>query len=403
MRALRSFLVAAVAALALLPQLAQSAGVIPFALTQQIDRNGRPLVGCLFYVFQVGTTATPQQIWQDFGLTIPLPNPLTCDDTGRLPSFYLADGQVHVRLTDSGGLPLVDIPVLQVVGPSGGGGGGAGVDPNAIATTGDIKFRQSSEVVPGWVKLNSQTIGSALSGATGRANNDTQALFIYLWTNCPDVKCPVSTGRGASGLADFNANKTLGLPDWRGRQGLGRDQMEASITAGRIAASSVTSGGGDTPDTPGAFGGECCHVQTLGELVQHLHNNTLTDPTHFHFAGGTTATENAVHNHNYGGSTDAAFTGIGVTGGAFSGYAGGGGLGAATGGGGASTFTVSDPTHAHTYNGVTATENQLHAHTFGVFTDSKLSGVTITNANQGSSVAANVLDPFILGSWYMRL
>jgi hypothetical protein len=36
----------------------------------------------------------------------------------------------------------------------------------------------TSEVVTGWVKLNATTIGSATSGATQRANSDTQNLFV---------------------------------------------------------------------------------------------------------------------------------------------------------------------------------------------------------------------------------
>src|SRR5262249_52846509 len=160
------------------------------------------------------------------------PWPLTLDANGRIPALYLADGAVHVRLTDSAGVVQFDYPSILVIGPSsGGGGGGPAVDPTTIAGTGDIKFRPTSEFVTGWVKLNGQTIGSATSGATGRANADTQALFIYLWQNCPDAHCPVSSGRGANGLADFSANKQLTLIDLRGRGLAGLDDM-GNIAAG---------------------------------------------------------------------------------------------------------------------------------------------------------------------------
>ena len=51
---------------------ASAAGVIPFALTQQIDANGRPLIGCKLNIYVVGTTATLQSIFSDFGLTLTL-------------------------------------------------------------------------------------------------------------------------------------------------------------------------------------------------------------------------------------------------------------------------------------------------------------------------------------------
>ena len=61
-----SFLRAAAVWLSLI---AQSAGTIPIALQQSVDANGSPLSGCLLYIFQVGTTATPQNAFTDFGLT----------------------------------------------------------------------------------------------------------------------------------------------------------------------------------------------------------------------------------------------------------------------------------------------------------------------------------------------
>lgn len=272
------------------------AGTIPLALQQQSDINGNPLAGCLLYIFEVGTTATLQNAYQDFGLTIALPNPIPADQTGRLPMFYLADGQVHVRLTDATGVVIFDYPTMQVIGPSSGGGGGGGsIDPTTIAQTGDWKWRPTSETLTGWVKGNAQTIGSATSGATQRANADTQNLFVYLWQNCPNTHCPVSGGRGASALADFQANKTIGLPDMRSRSPVGLDDM-GNAAAGIILASNVTSGNGDGPTTPGAWGGEANHLLSLLEAPRGQftfndgrHNHNLYIPgtgNTFGFGGG---------------------------------------------------------------------------------------------------------------------
>jgi hypothetical protein len=284
---IRNLLIGALALL--LPSLAQAQGTLPLALVQQFSFTncqaftnacGTPLIGGLLYFYQVGTVATVQNSFQDTGLTLPNPWPLVLDSNGRVPNFYLANGSVHVRLTDANGVVQFDIPSALVIGASSGGGGGGSVDPTTIASTGDTKFRFTSEFLTGWVKANAQTIGSATSGATQRANADTQNLFVYLWTNCPDAHCPVLGGRGASGLADFTANKQITLLDCRGRIcGVGLDDM-GNAAAGRIFAANVTSGGGDTVTTPNATGGEALHTLTLAQVPNGQF--TFNDATHTH-------------------------------------------------------------------------------------------------------------------------
>lgn len=193
-----------------------AAGTIPgFSLTQQFDSLGKPLSGCKFYTIQAGTTSTPQNAYQDTALTLPLPNPQTCDASGRLSQMFVADGLIKIRLTDKNGNQQVVADNILVIGPSGGGGGGGGtVDPTTVMATGDIKVSYGTSPLTGWVRANGRTIGSATSGATERANLDCQALFQYLWT--ADANLAVSGGRGASANADWTANKTIALPDSRG-------------------------------------------------------------------------------------------------------------------------------------------------------------------------------------------
>jgi hypothetical protein len=293
------------------------AGTLNIALAQQLNINGQPLAGALLYFFQVGTVSTLQNSYQDFGLTIPNANPLVADQYGRIPMFYLADGQVHVRLTDANGTVIFDYPSMQVVGPSfGGGGGGGAVDPSTVAATGDVKYRLTTEILTGWVKLNAQTIGAPSSGATQRANADTQNLFVYLWNNFSNAHAPVSGGRGASALADYSANKTISLPDLRGRVMAGLDDM-GSTAAGIILPANVTSGGGDGPTTPAARGGEANHILTLAEAPAGQF--TINDPSHSHntafggnsgggpYLGGTLA------GSSNPAATQAASTGITLT------------------------------------------------------------------------------------------
>jgi hypothetical protein len=354
-------IIAAVAVLwaALAASLAHAQGTLPIVLQQQFSFSGcsttsavcgAPLNGGLLYFYQVGTVATPQNSYQDTGLTILNPWPLILDANGRVPPFYLANGNVHVRLTDAAGVVQFDYPTMLVIGPSsGGGGGGSSVDPTTIASTGDIKFRATGETLTGWVKANGQTIGSATSGATGRANADTQNLFTYLWTNCAQPTsnnhCPVVGGIGASAAADWAANKQITVFDLRDSTPAGLDDM-GSTAKGGLLSSNITSGGADGPTTPNAFGGEANHTLVVGEIPSH--NHTLTDPGHTH-----KFTYNSPNNNP------------------------------ATGAGG----LVSN---IQTTGGATTVTSQ-----------SATTGITL--ANTGGGGAHNNMQPFILGTWFLKL
>jgi hypothetical protein len=261
------------------------AGTLPgIANAQQHDVNGLPLSNCLLTVFAGGTT-TPVSTFQDIGLAIPAQNPLVGDASGRIPLFFVADGTYHVRLTDQFGIMSnggFDIPQIPSIGASSSGGGGAAVDPTTVASTGDWKFRPSTEILPGWVRMNGRTIGNATSGASERANADTQALFIYAWSTYPDAKCPVIGGRGSGALADYNGNKQITTLDWRARGPVGLDDMGNTL-AGRITSIS-TPGSSDLSTTPGGYGGEGAHALVAIELPGHTHSGTTGNdaPDHSH-------------------------------------------------------------------------------------------------------------------------
>ncbi|MGH1556407.1 hypothetical protein ACRAWF_45660 [Streptomyces sp. L7] len=71
------------------------------------------------------------------------------------------------------------------------------------------------------------TIGNATSGATERANADTQALFIYLYN--ADGSLVVTGGRSGNALNDFNRVEAIALPDLRGRALAGVDDMGGAM------------------------------------------------------------------------------------------------------------------------------------------------------------------------------
>jgi hypothetical protein len=261
---------------------ASGAGTLPgFSLSQQMGKDGKPLAGCILKFYQAGTVGTPQTAYQDSGLTIPVigGSQVTCDTYGRLSQFFLADGSIKILLTDKNGVTQVTADGLLVIGASSGGVGGSPVDPTTVLATGDMKVTYGVGVLSGFVRANGRTIGSATSGGTERANSDTQSLFLYLWG--ADTNLAVSGGRGASAAADWAANKTIALPDWRGRVMAGLDDMGNS-SAGRLTATYFGATGGCSGSLGTTLGAACggeSQTLTAGQIPAITSNGTTSAPT----------------------------------------------------------------------------------------------------------------------------
>jgi microcystin-dependent protein len=181
--------------------------------------------------------------------------------------------------------------------------GSTSTGPNAFFTTGDAKLTYKTVADSGWVFMNDGSIGDPLSGATNRANDDCNALFLLMWGAVPDLWSPVSGGRGLSAAADWTAHKRLSLP-----RNLGR----------ALAVSGA--GAGLTARALGGYLGEESHTLSLSEMTYHGHS--VSDPTHIHTMFRR-LTESDPHDRNWvdkeGGagysldaSMDAAYTGISI-------------------------------------------------------------------------------------------
>ena len=362
------------------------AGLFPgVSNSQNVDRNGVPLAGATLTIYQGGTLVLAS-CFQDIGLAIPAQNPMVADITGRLPIFYVADGVYRVHLDDSFGVTVYDYPQVASIGASTGGGGGSAVDPTTVFQTGDELWKKIGGARTGWVRQNGRTIGSATSGASERANSDCQNLFLYLWNNYPNLKCPVIGGRGVSAAADWAANKQITLYDMRGIGPHGLDGM--GNTRANVIPDSVVSGG-DTADTDAARGGVA--NQTIGQAnlpaVSPTFTGTPTTPT---FTGtpttptfsGTPAVLNGSFSANasyYGPSGTPALT-----------------LGNS---GAQSTIFVSTPLTA-------VSINYTPAGTISAITPAgTISAITPagTISALGSGTALAIMNPFALGTWYIKL
>lgn len=159
---------------------------------------------------------------------------------------------------------------------------------NSTPRTGDIKTSLLSSAPQGWVAMADNTIGNVGSGAT-RANKDTFQLYKTIWDGVTNANAPVSTGRGATAIADFIANKTLTLP----------------LSLGRAMAG-AGNGAGLTPRLLGANAGTETHTLNRTELPDPLTTSALTVPTPG-TAGGTAIASSAAYGtgmvSNLGGNT----------------------------------------------------------------------------------------------------
>lgn len=225
------------------------------------DRNDERAVGATARFF-VGNTTTPLVTYSDAEEATPHEDAIETDAYGRWPLVIIpfSDSGYDVLVATAGGTQLFyfrGLPNLDPVIAS-----EESFDPNSVLQTGDWLFSPKSGTRDGFVRANGRSIGSATSGATERANADTEDCYEFHWTNFSNTLCPVATGRGASAAADFAANKALTLPDARGSGIIGLDDMGASA-ASRLGSATFTLGGATTG---GSVCGENTHILAVGEI-----------------------------------------------------------------------------------------------------------------------------------------
>lgn len=376
-------------------------------LSGQIVRDNNDAVadGALAY-FYVGGTTTPLTVYQNAGQTTPHTHPVVADGDGRWPAIFIPfTTSYDEKVTTSTGTQLTYYLLIPNPDPVEVAAGAVTTSSEQILQTGDFLFQAKSGTRSGFVRANGRTMGNAASGGTERANDDTSALFVYLWNNFADALAAVSGGRGASAAADFAANKTITLFDLRGSTLVGLDDM-GGAAASRLGSATFTTG---NSTTGGSICGENTHVLTAAELAAHTHTvGTLSigaEAAHTHGVGSIVAGAEAAHVHAVLGTTDFVATGITVTGATSANFQVGGATTAVTGGGAAAGLTVTDPTHQHSIN-FTSGAGSSHTHT--------ISGTSAAGSSHthtiGGSVASNGLDTAhnnvsraILGNWLIKL
>lgn len=168
--------------------------------------------------------------------------------------------------------------LLTVAGGAGdlpgvSGIGGLIVMPrNTHYATGDLKYAMRASPEAGWIYATG-TIGNASSGASNRANADCYELFVLLWTDFANAQAPVSSGRGASAAADWAANKTIAIPDCRGRILCAKDDMGGGFAAGVV----TSAGSGINATVLGTLGGAQNVTLTSAQSGAPAHTHPFSD------------------------------------------------------------------------------------------------------------------------------
>lgn len=362
--------------------------------------------GALVYFFEANTN-TPMTVYADALETTPLTHPVQAFANGRFPPIFVPYRTYRERVTDSAGVLLWDIDgIPNPAPPSSGGGSGIVVTQDMVLQTGDVMWQLRGGTRPGWVRLNGRTMGNASSGATERANDDTEDLYTYLWNNLDNSVAPVIGGRGATASADFAANKAITLPSMQGRAPLGLDDMGgAAANVLQVAATINTTSGSNTATVSNATG--------LGVGMYVISANIPTGTTITNISGTTlTLSANATATAS---NTAARFS-----------YISNAQQPGAVGGSARKTLSVAQmPPHSHT--GSTGTAGS-HTHTYfdlggvwigtpgGEGAASNLSGGTtrttnpagdhshtLTINNTGGGQPFDGLPPARLGTWYIKL
>lgn len=282
--------------------------------------TGERAGGALAY-FYVGGTTTPLAVYTTDDGATPHAWPVVADANGVFPPIFIPYGAYGFKLLSATGT-IISPTVATIQNPAppdSGGGGGVVVTADQILQTGFPLWVPMTGVLAGFVRMNGNTIGNSGSGATERANADTEALFTWYWDKLSDTIAPVSGGRGATASADFAANKTITLIRSQNKAFFGLDGMGGTAGGG---FASVTFTQGDK-DTPGANGGATRRSLTTNNLPSFTPSGSVsgsvstTDPGSTNGTGSTAAPQSTVFWTGTGTSSKtitASFTGNSIGG-----------------------------------------------------------------------------------------
>ena len=242
------------------------ANLAPMIRQRFFDASAEPLNGGKLFTYEAGTT-TNKVTYSDSAGTSANTNPVILDSEGYA-DVWLSTGSYKFVLKDSLDNTLWTKDNISNATVENG------------FSTGDVKITLKSSADSGWIMADDKTIGNSSSGATGRANDDTESLYELIWNNVLDAWAPVTGGRGASASSDFAANKPLKLPRTLGRAlafaGAG-DTLTSRALGSYIGAENHTLSSGEMPS----------HTHTQDALAHNYYARAMGSADHFHGDSGS--------------------------------------------------------------------------------------------------------------------
>jgi len=362
--------------------------------TPTFSANGQFASGAQAF-FYVAGTSTPLVVFADDAFTQALPNPVVADQNGVFQPIYIPYGAYRRRIVDQNGALLSDADNIDNFAPPQSGGTGLVVTQDMVLQTGDPIWRPRVGIMQGFVRMNGNTIGSSLSGASELAGTATTGLFSFLWNNYSNALCPVGGGRGASATADFSANKAIGILSMRGIVPAGLDDMGATAAGVLQAVTTCTTNGTTTVVVVSAAGiavGDSAIVNgvSVGPIVSISGLTVVLTSVAAGSASGisfrSSRFPDATVAGNTGGVQNIVQTADNLA---------------------AHTHAVTDPSHTHGYdqsvNGVQAAGGGLQTAgtLFGQQTQAATTGISVASGGTGNPLT--ILQPTMVGTWYMKL
>lgn len=359
---------------------AQDAGLLPPAVQQFFDNSGNPLSSGKVYFYDVGTT-TFKDVYTSSTATISYSNPITLNAGGKPPgsSGIYGIGLYRQLVKDRNNNTVWD----AVTAPTGGGGStptsvgdgnlvGTILPWSGLAAPNQYVFAYGQEILrasyPEFYTAVTQQANVICSSASNTLTGISDTTQINIGSAVELALCvipgttvvsktastvtlsnPASVSINAVAVffpyGNGNGTTTFNVPDLRGYAVAGRDNMGGSA-AGRLTSTYFNTAG------LGAVGGSQSHTLTISELAVHTHTATVNDPGHTH--------KERVDN------------------------------------GGSGTTSIGPAS-------IGAVFVNAPLPTPGIFTESSTTGITVSNANTGSSTPFTIVQPTITINYVIKI